>query len=41
VRCYQDGTYTYIEMQTDASPDVDGTIRLVGLYAPENDWFVA
>jgi Ca2+-binding RTX toxin-like protein len=40
VRYYYSGGDTYLEMQTDTSPDVDGLICVEGLHTPDADWFV-
>ena len=39
VRYYHSGGSTYIEMQTGTSVDVEGVIRLDGIYAPTASWF--
>jgi serralysin len=36
---YEDGD-TYIQLQTNTSPEAEGMIRLVGIHTPEASWFV-
>jgi Ca2+-binding RTX toxin-like protein len=40
IRYYQADGDTYIEMQTGTSVDVEGVIRLDGLYDPDASWFL-
>jgi serralysin len=40
IRYYHSGGYTYIEMQTGTSVDVEGVIRLNGIHDPEANWFL-
>src|SRR5215211_4781612 len=39
VRYYHSGSNTYIEMQTGASVDIEGAIRLDGIHTPNVTWF--
>jgi Ca2+-binding RTX toxin-like protein len=40
INYFYDGGDTYIQLQTDASPDVEGMIRLVGIHTPDASWFM-
>jgi Ca2+-binding RTX toxin-like protein len=40
VRYYQAGGFTFIEMQTHPSMDLEGWIALAGLHTPDASWFV-
>jgi serralysin len=40
IRYYHANGNTYIEMQTGTSVDVEGVIRLDGLYDPDASWFL-
>jgi Ca2+-binding RTX toxin-like protein len=39
INYFYDGGDTYIQLQTDASPEVEGMIRLVGILTPQATWF--
>jgi serralysin len=40
INYFYDGGDTYIQLQTDTSPEAEGIIRLVGIHIPEADWFI-
>jgi Ca2+-binding RTX toxin-like protein len=40
INYFYDGGDTFIQLQTDTSPEAEGMIRLVGLHVPEADWFI-
>lgn len=40
INYFYDGGDTYIQLQTDTSPEVEGMIRLVGIHTPEASWFI-
>jgi Ca2+-binding RTX toxin-like protein len=40
LRYFHADGYTYVEMQTGTSVDVEGIVRLTGIHTPEASWFV-
>jgi serralysin len=40
INYYQSGIYTYIQLQTGTSADVEGVIRIDGIVTPDASWFV-
>jgi Ca2+-binding RTX toxin-like protein len=40
IRYYHDSIDTFILLQTDTSPDIDGIISIAGHHTPDDSWFV-
>jgi Ca2+-binding RTX toxin-like protein len=39
INYFYDGGNTYIQLQTNASPEVEGMIQLLGIHTPQASWF--